>query len=36
MAVANPGCEGVMINSAASEHTVTILRKQIPELIANK
>jgi hypothetical protein len=33
MALANPSCEGVMINSAASEHTVTILRAQIPELM---
>jgi hypothetical protein len=36
IALANPGCEGVMINSAASEHTVTILRTQIPKLIADK
>ena len=34
IASSNPDCEGIMVNSAASEHTVAIPRKQILELIA--
>lgn len=34
MAWANPGCEGVMVNSAASEHSVVIPRNHIAALLA--
>jgi len=34
IAWSNPDCEGIMVNSAASEHKLVIPRKQIPELIA--
>jgi hypothetical protein len=33
MALANPGCEGIMINSATSEHRILILHDRIVELI---
>jgi hypothetical protein len=33
-ALADPDCEGIMINSAASEHTIVILRDRIVELLA--
>jgi hypothetical protein len=34
MAWANPDCEGIMVNSAASEHRVVIPRNHIAALIA--
>lgn len=34
MALADPQCSGIMINSAASEHTAVILREQIPQILA--
>jgi hypothetical protein len=34
MALANPNCEGIMINSATSEHRILIPRKCIADLIA--
>lgn len=34
MALANPNCEGIMINSATSEHRILVPRKRIAELIA--
>lgn len=33
MALANPDCEGIMVNSAASEHRILILRDRIVKLI---
>ncbi|HKW35302.1 MAG TPA: SseB family protein [Candidatus Acidoferrum sp.] len=36
MALANPRCEGIMINSAASEHTILIPRVRVAELIARR
>jgi len=33
MASANPDCEGIMINSATSEHRILILRDRIVKLI---
>lgn len=34
IAWSNPECEGIMLNSAASEHRILIVRKEISELIA--
>jgi hypothetical protein len=34
MAMANPECDGITVNSAASEHTVVIPRTRIAALIA--
>jgi hypothetical protein len=34
MAWSNPDCEGIMVNSAASEHRILIPRKHIADLIA--
>jgi len=36
IAWSNPDCEGIMVNSAASEHRIVIPRKDIAELIARK
>ena len=33
MALANPNCEGIMINSAASEHSYVIPRDRVTEVI---
>jgi hypothetical protein len=33
MALANPDCEGIMVNSATSEHRILILRDRIVKLI---
>ena len=32
----NPDCEGIMVNSAASEHRIVIPRRDIAELIAKR
>jgi type III secretion system (T3SS) SseB-like protein len=34
IAWSNPDCEGIMVNSAASEHRIVIARKDIADLIA--
>ena len=36
IAWSNPDCEGIMVNSAASEHRIVIPRKDIGELIARR
>ncbi|MBZ5687496.1 MAG: SseB family protein [Acidobacteriia bacterium] len=36
IAWSNPDCEGIMVNSAASEHRIVIPRKHIAELIATR
>lgn len=36
IAWSNPECEGIMVNSAASEHRIVIPRKDIAQLIARK
>jgi len=36
IAWSNPDCEGIMVNSAASEHRILIPREHIAELIARR
>ena len=35
-ALADPSCDGILVNSAASEHSIPITRDQLGELIASQ